>query len=353
VNRRPLSHRLAATVLPGLLWLATTAQAAPPQYTLLDVTPAGSTACIPTGLNASGQVVGAAFFDPSLMHARGFVTGPDGVGTTLVNRMGKDSTFLVDIDDAGDAVGFATPATGGQTAIAVAAGTSRPVALSGLGGTTTAPSAMNNAGQIVGYADLADGTLVGYYTRSRKPTKPVAMASNARPWDIADDGTIVGAWLSSDMSTTLAFVTGRNGQGLTLLGTLGGPSAQASGVNRHQEVVGWSLLADGVTFHGFITAPGGGAMRDLGVPGAVVVPNRVNDDGLSVGYAMATSMDASWPFLADRDGHAWNLIDLLPAGVGGALASAQDINGRGQVAAMSSDMRCYLLVPVAESHRQP
>ncbi|PTR16067.1 putative secreted protein with PEP-CTERM sorting signal [Nitrosospira sp. Nsp2] len=69
-------------------------------------------------------------------------------------------------------------------------------------------------------------------------------------------------------------MVGSNGKGLTELGTLGGFSSFAHGINDAGQVVGQSNTAAGAD-HTFITGPNGAGMTDLNslvsVPGGAVL----------------------------------------------------------------------------------
>ncbi len=115
------------------------------------------------------------------------------------------------------------------------------------------------------------------------------------------------------------------GNRLTLLGTLGGRSSQAFGLNLRGVVVGVAQCADGAR-HAFLAK--NSSVRDLGtLPGGTFSQAyAINADGLAVGVS-----NRSLPYkhaVCWRGGRAYDL-GLLP---GGMTSSAQAVNARGQVA---------------------
>jgi probable HAF family extracellular repeat protein len=68
------------------------------------------------------------------------------------------------------------------------------------------------------------------------------------------------------------------------LGTLGGSSSGANGINDSGQVVGWAYPAGNGAEHAFLYS--GGAMSDLGTLGGTISgASGINDSGQVVGYA--------------------------------------------------------------------
>ncbi|MEV4418040.1 hypothetical protein, partial [Catellatospora sp. NPDC049609] len=102
-------------------------------------------------------------------------------------------------------------------------------------------------------------------------------------YDINDQGVVVGAsQVGTGENPPERAFRWRAGTMIDL-GTLGGPSASAQAVNNNGWVVGYSMLADGVTTHAFLWRPGHG-MTDLGSLGGDSIAVDVNDSGVVVGY---------------------------------------------------------------------
>lgn len=114
---------------------------------------------------------------------------------------------------------------------------------------------------------------------------------------------------------------------MILLGTFGGSSSQATGINNNGEVVGFASLPSGYQ-HAFSAIDA--MMVDLGtLGGGSSYAYGINDGGDIVGY--------SW--LADGDQHAFlyedgtmlDLNSLIPSNSGWELLQAYAINDSGQI----------------------
>jgi probable HAF family extracellular repeat protein len=97
-----------------------------------------------------------------------------------------------------------------------------------------------------------------------------------------DAGQVVGYSIMASNQQG-AFITGPNGVGMIDLGTLGGDYSEASGINAAGQVVGNSETAGG-QLHAFITGPNGVGMTDLNslvsLPAGVVLSAAViNNSG--------------------------------------------------------------------------
>ncbi len=116
---------------------------------------------------------------------------------------------------------------------------------------------------------------------------------------------------------------------MALLGTLGGSSSQATGVNNSGEVAGFASLASGYQ-HAFSAVDG--ALTDLGTLGGSSYAYGINDSGEIVGYSYLDNGDQH-AFLY-YDGSMLDLNSLLPANSGWVVEEAFGINDAGQITGM-------------------
>jgi len=165
------------------------------------------------------------------------------------------------------------------------------------------PTAINEAGQVIGYSNTAGGQ------------------QHAFIWE---------------------------GGVMTDLGTLGGSSSNAQAINEAGQAIGQSDMA-GVGAHAFIWA--GGVMTDLGtLGGSFSYPLAINESGQVAGYSYLAG-DASHHAFVWEGGAMTDLGTL-----GGSSSNTQAINGAGQVLGYSDlagDASHHAFVAIPVSVNQP
>jgi len=143
---------------------------------------------------------------------------------------------------------------------------------------------------------------------------------------------------SSLAGTTHAFITGPNGIGMTDLGTLGGNSSYAYGINDSGQVVGESSTAEGFG-RAFITGPNGVGMTDVGtLGGRNSFASGINDSGQVVGTSF-TAEGFSRAFITGPNGVG--MTDLGTLGGSSSQAGIFDgpthgINDLGEVVGLAA-----------------
>jgi len=188
------------------------------------------------------------------------------------------------------------------------------------GARSTVAMALNERGQVTGYAEMLDGTPVTFVYSAGEYTLPDTLgASSIRARDINDAGDIVGAYNlpgdDIDRNRAFAWIDGVT----TDLGDLGTDDAFATAIDRRSTVYGVSGS------HAFSWRKG--HMRDLGAwdeNSDVTVVMHVNAVGVAVGYAVDYGVRTT-AFKADRNGRT-----PLPT-LGGEHAAANGINDHGTI----------------------
>jgi len=192
-----------------------------------------------------------------------------------------------------------------------------------LGGASSAANGLNNAGQVVGLAEAADGTPypaiwnAGVVLQlSSRPGRAIAVSAS---------GTVAGNVASLD-GTRLDATLMSAGNAIDL-GTFGGSFSTVAGVNDSGQVIGFARTPDEKE-HAFLATASG--MLDLGTYGGLYsYAYAINQGGLVVGSAYDTAGKARC-FLSSGGG----LVD--PGTLGGSFCNAFAVNDAGQVTGSSA-----------------
>ena len=190
-----------------------------------------------------------------------------------------------------------------------------------LGGIGSRAFALNNVGQVVGYAEVSSVISVPYTAFLYQNGKMQDIGKdtglyNSTGYGINDSGVVVGAGqvVSGDYLNYRAFIW-QNGHSQTL-GTLGGASSDALAVNKYGIVVGYSDLSNRTT-DPFVYQ--NGQMSDLfaGTGWTSGQATAINDSGQIVGFGVSPSGHTraflATPKAAPAPG------SLLVCGLGGGL----------------------------------
>jgi probable HAF family extracellular repeat protein len=235
-----------------------------------------------------------------------------------------------------------------------------------LGGSAGTANGVNNAGQVVGSATLANGQEHGFLWQNGVMTDLDTLGGTRSVANaINESGQIAGtARLASGEDRAFLWQDGL----MTNLGTLGGNKSEGYGINASGEVVGIAWVASGA-YHGFVST--NGAMTDMGGFGADSHRGRaINDLGQATGTAALPEAGAGaraflWPSMIqlgtfgglhseglaiDQSGHIagramnaaneyraflWQGGSLINLGTLGTESQAYGINESGQVVGWS------------------
>jgi len=200
------------------------------------------------------------------------------------------------------------------------------VDLGTLGGSASVSLNINNKGQVVGGStttgDMAFHAFVGQAGKQGLVLQDLGArfgGTNSQALAINANGDIAGATvLAGHLRAVLD--TGTPQQ----IGTLGGQSNVARGINNKSEVVGYSALGGDNAAHAFLLSHG--SLLDLGTLGGVnSAANAINNRGDVVGISETTTPGITQAFLYSSGG-------LRSLGtLGGKNSFALDINERGSV----------------------
>jgi probable HAF family extracellular repeat protein len=240
-------------------------------------------------------------------------------------------------------------------------------ALPTVGGNNGQASAINNSGQVAGYAEngIVDSTCPPGFTNNRidlpvlwhkgkaQALPTIGTDPDGVAYGINNQGQAVG--YSGTCTSANYGVVWENGTA-TALPDLGDPGAIAYAINSHGQIVGQAVNSDGTPL---ATLWQNNLATSLGplLPGDVAsFATSINNRGQVVGSSFNSSN--SWSHgLLWKNGVTTDLNTLFPASSHLYVISASNINESGQIAGMAVDMagshagnivHAFLATPVDE-----
>jgi probable HAF family extracellular repeat protein len=237
-------------------------------------------------------------------------------------------------------------------------------ALPTVGGNNGQASAINNRGQVAGYAEtsVVDSGCPPYKTTlgvlwnkgKAQPLPTVGSDPDGIAFGINNRGQAVG--YSGTCTTALHAVMWENGTAV-VLPDLGFPRSNiAFAINNRGQIAGKVRTADGTTFVAALWQPDG-TLTNLGIlPGDFAAfATGINNRGQVVGNNFDSSFNWSHGFIW-QNGVMTDLNTLIPADSNLFIISASNINDHGQISGMATvvsgphmgDIHAYLATPVDE-----
>lgn len=285
--------------------------------------PGTSSYSVARGINRRGTVVGISDVrsPPQVNPYRAF-RWTARTGMVALEGLGGLPSRAEDINDRGQVVGTASLADGSSHAVMWGAdGT--PHDLGTFGGDYSSASAINNRGEVVGVAVNELGSWRAFIWSEREGMVDLGLPAGyfGEPHDINDAGVVVGNWIANDVGPRPFKWTKHSG--VTDLDVLGGHAGDASSINDHGDIVGYAIR-DGWFTGMKWTGRGSRPVVLATVEGGLQPwPQAINDRGLIVGW--------EWPPNRDMAAVAWTSpshVQILPLDPAGR---AYDVNDRGQI----------------------
>lgn len=365
---------LAAGGLASLMCATSTMAAG---WTLADLGTLGGANSEASGLNDAGQVVGYAEGADGTPYP---VIWTNGGATQLVSRPGRAIAISPNSVVAGNVVSATSTKIDATLLVGGAA-----YDLGTFGGSFSLVSAVNDSGQLGGYARTPDekdhaflgtasgvvdlGTFGGLYSYvyglnqsglavgSAYDASGAARCFRTTGGGLVDLGTFGGRFCNAFAVNDAGQITGGaastagvshafvfDSRGMVDLGTLGGSSSVGYAINRLGQVTGSSRTVSNQT-HAFFHD--GTRMIDLGTLGGIVSVGRgVNASGQVIGTSTLPNSSTSQPFLFSN-GVMFNLNTLVPS-LSNIDVSSIRLNEAGQIAGtgtIAGNKRAFLLTP--------
>ncbi len=259
------------------------------------------------GINNAGQVVGFSELDVDLQNDHAFLKNP-GEAMVDLGTLGGDKSRAYGINDAGQVVGYAQDGLGKVRPFLKSPGQ----AMEDLGSESDNPygeaRGINSAGQVVGHSykmvETPGGWLVPGNQRAflKSPGQPMENlgtlgGDTSSAWAINDAGQVVG-WAKNGAGINLAFVK-NPGEAMQALQTPAPyTSSQAWSINRRGQIVGSGDLSGAPYSHPLLWDQGAMYnLNDLTVnlpfPEALKYATGINDQGwiiVETGYSSGAGL---------------------------------------------------------------
>ena len=227
-----------------------------------------------------------------------------------------------------------------------------------LGGNNSFPSGINDSGQIVGSSQPDEGSFAHAFLLENGIMRDICTlgAQQSSASDINNSGQIIGSSSVSDSNWDHAFLY-ENGNMIDI-GSLGGEYTNALSINNFGQIVGFSRNSNYDT-HAFLYENSN--MIDLGtLNGGNSVALGINDSGQIVGYSNSyTDPEPQHAFLYNS-GAMFDLNNILVHSLPDHiyLDYASAINNEGQIVAegrntLTRETHAYLLTPYTNTQPIP
>lgn len=287
-----------------------------------------------TGVNDSGQVVG--YSTDSLNYYHAFLYE----NSTMINIGGTSgSSFAEGINSLGQVTGEDSSNhafiynAGGMTDLGT------------LGGTESEGLGINGSGEVTGESQTTGNANTNAFLFNGSSMVDIAPLLNRSIGSSINSTGEVAGYYTGNSGNDRAFLY--NGTTSSDIGTLGGLSSIAFGINDSGMVVGQSSLTGNSAAHAFCY--NGSKMTDLGTLGGTEsIAYSINNSGQIVGNSETSNSVA--PFLYSN-GQMINLNSLIASNSGWQIRSAISISNNGNITGMGSlnggADHAFLLTPQA------
>jgi len=328
--------------------LAFTTAAFAQSYSILEVPSLNGGFNQGNAINASGHVAGTSAGSPEqgFLYNGNTVIGigvlPVPPGNSLYSEAWGINSSDELVGETQNGSGFAMLYSGGKL-----------VSLAPKGQALSYAVGINKSGQVVGYYATLSNQYSAFLWTPKQPngtTGTLTTIANQLGGTysvgagINDSGQIVGsASLANNNVHAFLYSAGK----MTDLGTLGGIDSMANAINNAGQVVGWSDLSS-ETGHAFLYS--GGKTTDLGIlPTAKgSTATSINNSGVIVGYAYYGSHVGQRRAVIYTASGPVDLNTRIPAGSGWILLQANGVNDAGQIVGtglINNNIRAFLLTP--------